>query len=124
MVVALGQRKAWLLSCELLSRSRSSKDKQTSETPQSCLPIIIIRQTHPQKGGESLAIVSHGKVVWFGPEDFHDVFIKFSLLDLKEENTGCNITGVRPRYLLPKEATVKPNSPGAQSGTPEAVSVI
>lgn len=44
-------------------------------------------QTHPQEGGEALAIVPDGKVVWLGSEDFHDVFIELCLLDLKEENS-------------------------------------
>lgn len=44
-------------------------------------------QTYPEKGGETLAVVSHSKVVWLGSEDFHDVFIEFCLLDLEEENS-------------------------------------
>lgn len=43
--------------------------------------------THPQEGGEALAVVPDGKVVWLGSEDFHDVFIELRLLDLKEENS-------------------------------------
>lgn len=49
-------------------------------------PSLSHWQTYPQEGGESLAVVSNSKVVWFGSKDFHDVFIEFGLLDLKEDN--------------------------------------
>lgn len=52
-------------------------------------PSLSHWQTHPQESGESLAVVSDSKIVWFGSEDFHDVFIEFGLLDLKEENMAC-----------------------------------
>lgn len=44
-------------------------------------------ETHPQEGGEALAVVADSKVVRLGSEDFHDAFIEFCLLDLKEENS-------------------------------------
>lgn len=67
--------------------SRSSKHKVTTERLQASGLGLCHQHTHPQKGGKSLAVVSNGKVVWLGPEDFHDVFIEFCLLDLEGENS-------------------------------------
>lgn len=60
--------------------------------PRSPAPSPSHWQTHPQKGGESLAIVSNSKVVWFGSEDFHDVFIEFGLLDLKKKKENMTVS--------------------------------
>lgn len=60
-------------------------------------PSLSHWQTHPQEGGESLAVVSDSKVVWFGSKDFHDVLIEFGLLDLKEEN--MNYISRQHRYV-------------------------
>ena len=70
-----------------LSTSGSLKHKAAAERPQAPGLGLSHPQTHPQKGGKSLAIVSNSKVVWLGPEDFHDVFIEFCLLDLEGENS-------------------------------------
>lgn len=63
-------------------------------------------QTHPEEGGESLAVVSDSKVVWFGSKDFHDVFIEFGLLDLKEKKHELyqDNTDVYQRYFRLKRA--------------------
>lgn len=74
-------------SAQSLSTSGSSKHKATAERPQAPGLGLRHQHTHPQKGGKSLAVVSNGKVVWLGPEDFHDVFIEFCLLNLKGENS-------------------------------------
>lgn len=71
-----------------LSSSRASKSKGRAQRPgPGPLPSPSHPQTYPEEGGETLAIVSNGKVVWLRSEDFHDVFIEFCLLDLKEENS-------------------------------------
>lgn len=38
--------------------------------------------THAEEGGESHAVIAYGKVVWFGPDDFHYVLIELGLLPL------------------------------------------
>lgn len=63
--------------------------------------------TYPQKGGESLAVIPDGKVVWLGPEDFHDVFIEFCLLDLKEENALFVITQMCIKGTFDSKATLQ-----------------
>lgn len=76
-----GGRRAWCLSAS------SPPCRGTAEVHKLGLAWHKSPQTHPQEGGEALAIVPDGKVVWLGSEDFHDVFIELRLLDLKEENS-------------------------------------
>lgn len=81
---AFRQRRA-----QVLSTSRASKHRGRAGMPRPRIPGLCLRhpQAYPEKGGETLAVVSHSKVVWLGSEDFHDVFIEFCLLDLEEENS-------------------------------------
>lgn len=71
--------------------SQSTDGQLRCQGPGTCL-CLCHPQTHPQKGGESLAVVPDSEVVWLGPEDFHDVFIELGLLDLKEENSQLGTT--------------------------------
>lgn len=38
--------------------------------------------THPQEGREAQAVVAHSKVVWFGPDHFHNVLVELGLFAL------------------------------------------
>lgn len=78
-----------------LSSSRASRNSRPGGRGPGPGPYPSHPQTHPEEGGETLAVVSNGKVVCQS-EDFHDVFIEFCLLDLKEENSQL----VTPQCVL------------------------
>ena len=39
-----------------------------------------VQRSYPEEGGEALAVVPHGKVLWLGPHGVHDVLKELGLL--------------------------------------------
>lgn len=52
--------------------------------PRSLLPWRMHTRacTHAQEGGEPQAVVAHGEVVWFRPDDLNDVLVELGLFPL------------------------------------------
>lgn len=55
--------------------------------------------THPEKWRVALPIVAHGKVVWFGPQDLHNVLIELCLFLLQKEKDECLPHCIHPQWL-------------------------
>lgn len=47
-----------------------------------CRECSLLPKTHAQEGGEPQSVVAYSKVVWFGPDDLHDVLIELGLFPL------------------------------------------